>query len=162
MPICCTSCARSSPRAKARASCQVESQESASLPSPQIPSAGARTGVLQQNRREAVVTDRIRGRDSWADSTRTGVSSGKPGVRAKADGRATLGAEVRAALACTGSRSAISFLYCNPRGTEPPRVSRRLFRLSHAAMAVALSWYSSAPRLRLAGCCRSAPAAGDY
>jgi hypothetical protein len=37
----------------------VESQESASLTSPQIPSAGTRTGVLQQNRREADITDRL-------------------------------------------------------------------------------------------------------
>jgi hypothetical protein len=34
------------------------------------------------NRRKAVVTDRIRGRDSWADSALTGVASGRTGVRA--------------------------------------------------------------------------------
>jgi hypothetical protein len=41
-------------------------------------------GLNGWSRREAIVADRVRGRDSWAESTPTRVASGTTGVRAKA------------------------------------------------------------------------------
>jgi regulator of protease activity HflC (stomatin/prohibitin superfamily) len=54
-----------------------------------------------------------------------------------------------------------SYLPATNMLAEPSRVCRRLFRLSHPPWRVAPSRHSSVPRLRLAGCCRWAPAVGD-